>query len=94
MSAEAFSITLPDDLAQLVRAKVASGEYASEVDVVREGLESLLLRDDATTEWLLREAGPAYENYLADPSTGIPMEEVFDGLRPRYEERKAARSDK
>jgi len=33
-----FSITLPNDMAEAVRAKVAAGQYASESEVLREGL--------------------------------------------------------
>jgi len=35
-----MSITLPNELAVAVREKVASGEYASESEVVRDGLRA------------------------------------------------------
>jgi hypothetical protein len=35
-----LSITLPNEMADLVRAKVATGEYATEREVIREGLRT------------------------------------------------------
>ena len=42
-----MSITLPNELALAVRAKVSSGEYASESEVIRDGLRVLIARDRA-----------------------------------------------
>ena len=46
-STQQFSITLPNEMAEAVRAKVAGGEYAIESEVIREGLRALLARDRA-----------------------------------------------
>jgi len=46
-STQQFSITLPNDMADAVRAKVASGEDATESEVIRDGLRALLARDQA-----------------------------------------------
>lgn len=40
-----LSITLPNELAAAVRAKVARGEYVTESEVIRDGLRILLSRD-------------------------------------------------
>lgn len=37
-STQQFSITLPNAMAELVRAKVEAGEYATESVVIRDGL--------------------------------------------------------
>ena len=42
-----LSITLPNDMANAIRAKVALGEYASESEVIRDGMRALLARDRA-----------------------------------------------
>ena len=42
-----FSITLPHDMAETVRAKVAAGTYATESEVIRDGLRVLMARDRA-----------------------------------------------
>ncbi|MBK7313544.1 MAG: type II toxin-antitoxin system ParD family antitoxin [Burkholderiales bacterium] len=39
-----MSIRLPGDMAQIVKAKVATGEYASQSEVMRDGLRSLWAR--------------------------------------------------
>ena len=75
-STQQFSVTLPNEMAALVRAKVASGEYASESEVIREGLRALNARERALDDWLRHQALPAYDAYGADPSRGIPLEEV------------------
>lgn len=42
-----LSITLPKDMADVVKTKVKTGEYASESEVIRDGLRALLARDRA-----------------------------------------------
>ena len=37
-----LSITLPNDMADVVKTKVKTGEYASESEVIRDGLRALL----------------------------------------------------
>ena len=37
---------------ETVRAKLASGEYATESEVIRDGLRALLARDQAVEAWL------------------------------------------
>lgn len=71
-----LSVTLPNEMAALVRAKVASGEYASESEVIREGLRALNARERALDGWLKQTALPAYDAYRADPSRGISLEDV------------------
>ncbi|AJC65749.1 MULTISPECIES: type II toxin-antitoxin system ParD family antitoxin [Dickeya] len=55
-----MSITLPNEMAALVKARVASGEYASESEVIREGLRALLARDNAVEKWLQEQVVPAW----------------------------------
>lgn len=85
-SSQQFSVTLPDDMAALVRAKVASGEYASESDVMREGIRALDAREQAADDWLRREALPAYDAYRADPSRGIALDDVRGSIGRRRRE--------
>jgi antitoxin ParD1/3/4 len=44
-STQQFSITLPIEMANFVKAKVASGAYASVSEVMREALRILMERD-------------------------------------------------
>ena len=75
-STQQFSVTLPNEMAALVRARVASGEYASESEVIREGLRALNARDRAFEDWLRHQALPTYDSYRADPARGIALEDV------------------
>lgn len=71
-----LSITLPNEMANLVRKKIASGEYATESEVIRDGLRALQARDRALEHWLRTEAGAAYDQYKADPSRALTVAEV------------------
>jgi antitoxin ParD1/3/4 len=87
-----LSVTLPNDMADMVRRKVESGEYASESEVVRDGLRALQQRDAAIERWLREEVAPAYDATMADPSTRIPAEKAFGEAAARYAARKRAAS--
>jgi antitoxin ParD1/3/4 len=84
-----LSVTLPHDMAAMVKAKVASGEYATESEVIRDGLRTLLARDAAIESWLRGEVAKSYDELAADPSIGIPADEVMARLRASYRERLA-----
>lgn len=79
-STQELSITLPDDMAEFVRAKVAKGEYATESEVIREGLRTLLARDRAVEDWLREKVAPAYDAVKADPSRAVSVEHVRAAL--------------
>ncbi|MFT3970704.1 MAG: type II toxin-antitoxin system ParD family antitoxin [Micropruina sp.] len=71
-----MSITLPIGMADAVKQRVASGSYASESEVVREGLRALFARESAVEEWLRTEVMASYDELRADPSRGIESEDV------------------
>ncbi|HEV2556959.1 MAG TPA: type II toxin-antitoxin system ParD family antitoxin [Bosea sp. (in: a-proteobacteria)] len=64
---QSLSITLPHEMAQMVKAKVSSGEYATESEVIRDGLRSLAARDAAVEKWLREEVVATYDHVMADP---------------------------
>ena len=66
-----FSITLPNEMAGLVKSMVATGAYATESEVFRDGLRALMARERATERWLLEQVGPAHDALKADPSRGV-----------------------
>ena len=84
-----ISVTLPHDMAAMVKAKVTSGEYATESEVIRDGLRTLLARDAAIETWLRDEVAKSYDEFAANPGTGIPADEVMARLRTSYRERLA-----
>lgn len=79
-----FSITVPNEMADMIRAKVQSGEYASESEVIRDGLRVLQARDRALEKWLRDEVVPAYDAFKADPSRGIPIDDVRASLEAHW----------
>jgi antitoxin ParD1/3/4 len=77
-STRQLSITLPVEMADMVKEKVASGDYASESEVIREGLRTLQERDAAVERWLREQVVPTALAHEADPSRALPIDEVFD----------------
>jgi antitoxin ParD1/3/4 len=71
-----LSITLPTDMAEAIKAKVASGEYATESEVIRDGLRVLMARDRAVELWLRNQVAPAYDALKTDPSRAVSVKQV------------------
>ncbi|PIX96860.1 MAG: type II toxin-antitoxin system ParD family antitoxin [Hydrogenophilales bacterium CG_4_9_14_3_um_filter_63_34] len=84
-----FSITLPNEMADAVKSKVAAGEYASESEVIRDGLRVLMARDRAVEHWLHEQVGPAYDALKADPSRAITVDQVRARLAAEHKTAKA-----
>ena len=84
-----MTVSLPDDMALMVREKVASGDYASEDEVINEALRNLQVHDAMIEKWLREEVVPTYDAYVAAPSEVISIDDVFEGLEARRRARKA-----
>ena len=85
------TVSLPPAQAEYIDGKVASGEYGSASEVVREGLRALRERDAAVEKWLIEEVAPTYDSVKADPSLLIPHAEFFDNLRQGIKARQSRR---
>lgn len=81
------TFSLAEEQAEYIDAKVASGDYASASEVVREGLRALKDRDAAIERWLREDVAPTYDRTMADPSRSVPLEEAFGRIRARHEQR-------
>lgn len=79
-----MSITLPNDMADVVKTKVRSGEYASESEVIRDGLRALMARDRAVESWLHNQVGPAYDALKADSSRAVTPDQVLARLAAEH----------
>lgn len=86
-STQQFSITLPNAMADAVKAKVAGGEYATESEVIREGLRSLIAQDQAIEAWLKEQVIPAAEALQAEPSKALTPTQVREHLAQRRRRR-------
>ena len=58
-------------------------------DEVTEGQRPLQDRGAEVAPWPREQLLPTYHAYMTDPSRGIPIDDVFDGLETRYRERRA-----
>lgn len=79
-----LSITLPNDMADVVKAKVRTGEYATESEVIRDGLRALLARDRAIESWLHHQVGSAFDALKADPSSALSADQVRTRLAAEH----------
>lgn len=83
-TAEKISIALPPEMVSIVRDAVATGEYASSSEVIRDALR------DWTFKRTLRQQGIAelrqlWQEALQDKTPGIAADDVLDRLERKYQ---------
>jgi antitoxin ParD1/3/4 len=83
-----FSITLPNEMAEIIRTKIAAGEYATESEVIRDGLRALMARDRAVESWLIQEVGPAYDAIKAQPERAVTSAQLRAALAAEHKKTK------
>lgn len=91
-STQQLSITLPNEMAAAVKAKVAAGEYATESEVIRDGLRTLLARDRAVEAWLSTDVAMAYDEAKSDRSSVVSSADVRARLDSLHARTSAGRS--
>ena len=79
-----FSITLPNEMAAIVKAKVEAGEYATESEVIRDGLRTLMARDRVVENWLRDQVAPAYDALKADPTRAVSVDSIRARLAQEF----------
>ena len=79
-----LSITLPLEMAEAVKAKVATGEYASESEVIRDGLRVLLARDRIVESWLREQVAPAFDAVKANPKRAVSVDAIHARLATEH----------
>ncbi len=87
-----FIVTLPDDLADEARARVASGAYGSEQEVIRDGLRALSDRDDAAERWLATEGVARFDAYVSGSAATLAADAAADCLRAHIAGKAARRA--
>jgi antitoxin ParD1/3/4 len=75
-----LNITLPNEMAEAIKTKVRAGEYATESEVIREGVLALLNRDRSIETWLQNEVGSAYDALKSNPSRAVTADQVRERL--------------
>lgn len=83
-----FSITPPLEMVEAVEEKIRSGGYASVSEVPRDGVRALIERDTAAERWLREEIVAGHQEYLADPSQGVPADAVLSRVKARRTRKK------
>lgn len=83
-AAEKISIALPPEMVHIVRGAVATGEYASSSEVIRDALR------DWTYKRNLRQQGVAelrrvWQEALTDNTSDISPGDVLDRLERKYQ---------
>lgn len=89
MGTRRLSIELPEELAEIVEVLVSSGGYADASEVIEEALELYTAREQPLEDWVRTEMAAAYDEWKANPSGGLTIEEVREHLRKAREERQA-----
>ena len=84
-STQQLSITLPNQMADAVEAKVAAGEHATESEVIRDGLRALMERDRAMENWLVGQVASACDALKAAPSSALSIDEVRARLAAEHQ---------
>ncbi len=59
-----------------LRARVVSGDYASEDEVIREALAALHTREEALEDWLRTDVAASYQDLKEHLETGWSLVEV------------------
>jgi antitoxin ParD1/3/4 len=80
---ERMSITLPADMARMIRAKVEEGRYASNSEVIREALRAWQQQEQLHAERLAA-IRAAIADSLADPRPPLTLEEVDRRLEEMF----------
>ncbi len=82
-TARSFTVTLPPEVADIVDEKLATGEYASESDIVSDALRGLRELSPAVERWLVDEVVPSCRETADDPSLAAPLKGALERLRAR-----------
>ena len=88
--AEKLSITLPAEMARMVREKVEGGAYASNSEVIREALRTWQERE-ATKTQRLDEIRQKIAESVNDPRPSLTAEEVSKRLQALHQKTVKAR---
>lgn len=83
MDSRRLSIELPEELADIVDARVALGRNASASEVIEEALQLLAEQDAPLEEWEERALAAAYDEWKANPTAVYTVEEVRAHLEER-----------
>ncbi|MFL6845935.1 MAG: type II toxin-antitoxin system ParD family antitoxin [Allosphingosinicella sp.] len=95
MGARRLSIELSEELAEIVDALVVSGSYADASEVIKEALELFTRQDESLEDWVRTEMVAAYDEWNADPTGGLSLDQVQVQLEEaRHKRCRSLRTDR
>jgi antitoxin ParD1/3/4 len=83
-TAEKISIALPPEMVHIVRSAVATGEYASSSEVIRDALRDWTYKRNIRQQGLA-ELRQVWQEAMNDKSSGISPDDVLDRLESKYQ---------
>jgi antitoxin ParD1/3/4 len=83
-NAEKISIALPSEMVHIVRSAVATGEYASSSEVIRDALREWTYKRSLRQQGL-SELRRVWQEALQDKTPGISADDVLDRLERKYQ---------
>jgi antitoxin ParD1/3/4 len=84
------TISLSPEQAAFVDAKVASGDYASVSEVIREGLRVVKARSDEFDHFLRTKGVEAYNEMVLHPERALTIDQAFAELEKHRQTRLAS----
>jgi len=75
-----MNITLPLSMVAIIKSKVNSGEYASESEVLRDGVRALLSRDKAIEDWLRNDVAITHDEIKSGKGKTLSLDEARKSL--------------
>lgn len=83
-AAEKISIALPPEMIHIVRGAVATGEYASSSEVIRDALRDWTYKRNLRQQGIT-ELRRVWQEALNDKTPGISHDDVLDRLECKYQ---------
>ena len=83
-TAEKISIALPAEMVHIVRGAVATGEYASSSEVIRDALRDWTYKRNLRQQGIT-ELRRVWQEAVNDKTPGISPDDVLDRLERKYQ---------
>lgn len=83
-AAEKISIALPPEMIHIIRGAVATGEYASSSEVIRDALRDWTYKRNLRQQGIT-ELRRVWQEALNDKTPGISHDDVLDRLECKYQ---------
>lgn len=83
-TAEKISIALPAEMVHMIRSAVATGEYASSSEVIRDALRDWTYKRNLRQQGV-NELRDLWQQARADETPGVDADDVLDRLERKYQ---------